>query len=118
MAQNNSNIINNWSLVAFARQNGPKMFVGECTNAQTGDTFQSISFHDGSRQNTVMVNFSSNLGELSPREIAARKDSLQVVELRVDAETLARRKAEGRQLRSFILCSVGENTWQEVDLGL
>lgn len=117
MAQN-SNIINSWSLMAFARQNGPKMFVGECTNSQTGENFQSISFHDGSRQNTVMVNFSSNLGELSPREIASRKDSLQVVELAVDAETTARRKAAGRQLRSFILCAVGESSWQEVDLGL
>ena len=116
MAQNN--IINSWSLLAFARQNGGKMFIGECTNQNTGEVFKSISFHDGSRTNTKMVNFSSNLGELSPREIAARKDSLQVVELAVDAETLARRKAAGRQLESYILCSVGENSWEEVDLGL
>lgn len=117
MAQQN-NIINHWSLLTFARQNGGKMFIGECTNQETGEIFKSISFHDGSRQNSKMVNFSSNLGELTPQEIAARKNSLQVVELAVDAEVLARRKASGKQLQSYILCSVGENSWQEVDLGL
>lgn len=117
MAQN-GRIIGSWSLVAFARKNGGKMFVGECTNQETGEVFQSISFHDGSRENTKMVNFSTNLGALTPREIASRKDSLQVVELAVDPEVLARRKAAGKQLESYILCTVGESSWQEVDLGL
>lgn len=116
MTQNN--IENHWSLMSFARTFGPKMFVGECTNQETGECFMSISFHDGSRQNSKMVNFSSNLGALTPQEIVSRKDSLQVVQLRVAPEVLARRKAAGRQLESYILCTVGENSWQEVDLGL
>lgn len=118
MAQNQDRIINSWSLLAFARQNGGHMFVGECCNKETGEIFQSISFHNGNRENSKMVNFSSNLGELTPAEISARKDSLQVVELAVDAETLARRKVAGKQLESYILCTVGESSWQEVDLGI
>ena len=117
MTQQN-NIINHWSLLAFARQNGGKMFIGECTNQETGEIFKSISFHDGSRQNSKMVNFSSNLGELTPQEIAKRKEELQVVELAVEPEVIARRKAAGKQLESYILCAVGVNSWQEVDLGI
>ena len=105
MAQNNSNnnqgIINSWSLIAFARSHG-KMQVGEFANKETGESFKSCIFTDND-QNRCFVAFSSKMGELTPREIAAMKDDLQVVQL---------------ESGNFSLCKVGQNAWEDVDLGL
>ena len=104
MAQNNANnqgIVNSWSLIAFARSHG-KMQVGEFANKETGEVFKSCIFTDND-QNRCFVAFSSKMGELSPREIAAMKDELQVVQL---------------ESGNFSLCKVGANTWEDVDLGL
>lgn len=101
------NIKNSWSLIAFARKFGPKMQVGEFVNSDTGDKFKSCIFSkDGTR---TFVAFSSKLGVLSPRQIAAQKDDLQVV--------LCETK-DGNDMYS--LCHQGEtpDTWQDVDLGL
>jgi hypothetical protein len=49
-----------------------------------------------------VVNFSSNLGELTPQQIASMKDELQVVQL-----------TSG----TYKLCKTG-STWEDVDLGL
>lgn len=118
MAQEN-NIINSWSLIAFAREFGPKMFTDDCTNKETGEVFQACSFgRSRDASDKTLVHFSQNLGALSTAEIAAQKDSLQVVELAVKPDVLARRKAKGQQLESYILCTVGENSWSEVDLGI
>ena len=105
MTQNNSNnnqgIINSWSLIAFARSHG-KMQVGEFANKETGEVFKSCIFTDlaGDR---CFVAFSSKMGELTPREIAAMKDELQVVQL---------------ESGNFSLCKQGQNAWEDVDLGL
>jgi hypothetical protein len=105
MAQNNSNnnqgIINSWSLIAFARSHG-KMQVGEFANKETGEVFKSCIFTDD-QQNKCFVAFSSKMGELTPREIAAMKDDLQVVQL---------------ESGNFSLCKQGQNAWEDVDLGL
>ena len=103
MTQNNNNqgIINSWSLIAFARSHG-KMQVGEFANKETGDVFKSCIFTDAD-QNRCFVAFSSKMGELSPREIAAMKDDLQVVQL---------------ESGNFSLCKQGQNAWEDVDLGL
>jgi hypothetical protein len=102
MAQNaiNQGIVNSWSLIAFAKSHG-KMQVGEFANKETGETFKSCIFSDG--ENRCFVAFSSKMGELSPREIAAQKDSLQVVQL---------------ESGNYSLCKVGQNAWEDVDLGL
>lgn len=86
-------------LMAFAREHG-KMQVGEFTNKQTGDKFKSCVFTDkeGAR---CFVAFSSNLGELSPAEIAARKNELYVVELKSG---------------NYSLCEQCENSWEDVEL--
>ena len=117
MTQNSNNIgiINSWSLIAFAKAHG-KMQVGEFANKETGETFKSCIFSNG--EDRCFVAFSSKMGELTPREIAAMKDDLQVVQLKVDDDVLKRRKESGYQLESYILCNVGENSWEEVDLGL
>ena len=97
---NNQRIINSWSLIAFAKTHG-KMQVGEFANKETGETFKSCIFSDG--ESRCFVAFSSKMGELTPREIAQQKDDLQVVQL---------------ESGNYSLCKVGQNAWEDVDLGL
>ena len=104
MAQSNK-IKNSWSLLSFAREFGPKMQVGEFVNSESGDKFKSCIFTKGDTR--TFVAFSSKLGVLSPREIAVQKDDLQVV--------LCETK-DGDDMYS--LCHQGQNSWEDVDLGL
>lgn len=96
-----STIKNSWSLIAFAKEFGPKMQVGEFVNKETGEDFKSCIFTNG--ETRTFVAFSSKMGVLSPREIAAKKNELQVVQL---------------ESGHYSLCKQGENTREEVDLGL
>lgn len=95
----NVGIKNSWSLLAFARMKG-KMQVGNFVNKETGDTFKSAIFTDG-EGNRCFVAFSSKMGELTPSEIAAQKDKLQVVQL---------------ESGNYSLCRQGENSWEDVVL--
>ncbi|WP_308398069.1 hypothetical protein [Prevotella sp.] len=104
MAQSNK-IKNSWSLLSFAREFGPKMQVGEFVNSESGDKFKSCIFTKGDTR--TFVAFSSKLGVLSPGEIAAQKDDLQVV--------LCETK-DGDDMYS--LCHQGQDSWEDVDLGL
>ena len=101
MTQTTSSIMNSWSLLAFAKQFGPEMRVGEFTNSQSGEIFRSCIFLKEGKK--TFVRFSKNLGELTPRKIVQRKDDLQVVLL---------------DTGKYSLCSKGENQWELVDLGL
>lgn len=99
----NVGIKNSWSLMAFAKSHG-RMQVGEFVNKETNETFKSCIFTDPADQsNKTFVAFSSKMGELTPQEIAAKKDSLQVVEL---------------ESGHFSLCNQGANSWQDVELGI
>ena len=104
MAQSNK-IKNSWSLLSFAREFGPKMQVGEFVNSESGDKFKSCIFTKGDTR--TFVAFSSKLGVLSPKEIAEQKDDLQVV--------LCETK-DGDDMYS--LCHQGQDSWEDVDLGL
>ena len=95
----NVGIKNSWSLLAFARMKG-KMQVGKFANKESGKEFKSCVFTDD-ENNHCFVAFSSKLGELTPAEIAAQKDRLQVVEL---------------ESGNYSLCRQGENTWKDVTL--
>ena len=97
----NVGIKDSWSLVSFARSHG-KMKVAPFTNSETGEPFKSCAFVNSENEITL-VNFSSKLGELTPAQIAAQKDDLQVVML---------------ESGTYKLCKRGENNWEEVDLGL
>ena len=97
----NVGIKNSWSLLSFARAHG-KMKVAPFVNKETGENFKSCAFVN-SEGVTTLVAFSSNLGELTPQQIAAQKDSLQVVELNTG---------------TFKLCKQGAGSWEDVDLGL
>ena len=94
-------IKNSWSLISFARSHG-KMKVAPFVNKETGEAFKSCAFLSSDGKVTLVA-FSSNLGELTPKQIAEQKDDLQVVQLESD---------------SFKLCRAGHDTWEEVDLGL
>lgn len=97
----NVGIKNSWSLISFARAHG-KMKVAPFVNKETNESFKSCAFVN-SEGTTTLVAFSSNLGELTPQQIASQKDSLQVVEL---------------ESGTFKLCKQGNNSWEDVDLGL
>lgn len=90
------------SFLAFARANGPQVQLGSFANKKTGEIFKSLILTNPEGERTF-VSFSSNLGELSARELKAMKDSLQVVQLN-DSD-------------NWILCKQG-NSWETVDLGL
>jgi len=97
-------IKNSWSLIAFAKQFGkPKL--AKCTNHDTDEEFKCVAFGEGDKM--TFVSFSPKLGELSPKEIAAQKDDLQVVECTTK---------EGRTMLS--LCKKGADSWEDIDLGL
>ena len=97
----NVGIKNSWSLLSFAREHG-RMKVAPFVNKETGEAFKSCAFVD-SEGATTLVAFSSNLGELTPQQIAAQKNSLQVVQL---------------ESGTFKLCKQGASSWEDVDLGL
>ena len=94
-------IKNSWSLISFAKTHG-RMKVAPFVNKETGECFKSCAFL-GSDGEVTLVAFSSKLGELTPKQIAAQKDDLQVVQL---------------ESGSFKLCKAGHDTWEDVDLGL
>ena len=66
-----------WSLLDFAREYGPKMFVSEFINKDTKKKFDACKFvkPDGT---ITLVSFGKKLGELTPEEIANRKSQLKV----------------------------------------
>lgn len=69
--------VENWNLLDFAREYGPRMQVGGFTNAETGASFtQCIFTQEDGTQTYVM--FFSQLGVLSPLEISKRKEELKV----------------------------------------
>ena len=113
MATANNNIRQSWSLLAFGLTHG-ELSTQLCKKG-TPDEYTCCVFTDPYGKDTY-VNFSSNLGELSEEEIAARWNELQVCELEPDAETAARRAELGRQAESYVLCKKGEGTRKKVAL--
>lgn len=99
---NQVGIKNSWSLIDFARSHGRMKVTNELTNSQTGEVFKSCAFI-GNGGAITLVGFSSNLGVLTPQQIASQKGSLQVVEL---------------ESGNYKLCKVGADNWEDVDLGL
>ena len=104
MSQNSSKILgvkSSWSLLEFARLFGKMKVTNPLVNKNTNEVFRSCAFVNPFGAVTL-VGFSSKLGELTPRQIAARKDSLQVVQL---------------ESGGYKLCE-SVDTWEDVDLGL
>ena len=96
-----NNIKESWTLVAFARQFGkPKK--AHLINKDTGEEYPAVMFID-TDGNTTHVSFSSKMPELSAKEIGAQKDKLRVIQL----------KSSG----NYKLC-YDNSTWEEIDLGI
>lgn len=110
-----SKIINHWSLLAFASNFGTQLATGECANHSTGESYKACTFSKGDKR--TFVRFGPSLeGGLTLQEIVDQRDNLQVVQLKVDAEILEKRKKEGKQLETYALCKKGESSWDSVDL--
>lgn len=101
MATSNVGIKNSWSLISFAKTHG-RMKVAPFVNRETGEYFKSCAFLSSDGEVTLVA-FSSKLGELTPKQIAAQKDDLQVVQL---------------ESGTYKLCKAAHDTWKDVDLGL
>ena len=101
MATSNVGIKNSWSLISFAKSHG-RMKVAHFVNKETGECFKSCAFISNTNEITLVA-FSSKLGDLTPAELAAQKDDLQVVRL---------------ESGTYKLCKAGHDTWEDVDLGL
>lgn len=71
-------IKNSWGLIDFAKLKG-KMQVASATNDKTGAPFKVCVFTNPEGKRTI-VTFSTDLGELTPAEIVAQKNKLQVIE--------------------------------------
>lgn len=85
---------NTWSLIAFIKEFGPRMQVGEFTNHDTGEKFKSCVFTQENGTKTFVA-FSSKLGVLTEREIADMKEDLAVIKSKTGHYSLikGRRKA-------------------------
>lgn len=113
---NQPGIKKSWSLLDFAKAKG-YMDVGQFKNGETGEQYNACVFTNPTDEaKKTWVNFSSNLGSLSAEEIGSRYQKLQVVELEVAPEVAEKRRANGRQTESYVLCTVGDNSWQRVNL--
>ncbi len=86
---NEPTIIESWSLLEFAKENGKMKVTAPMTyvNTKTGEKFvrRACAFIHPTKKDEkgkplfIFVNFSSHLGELTPQEISDRKDELVVV---------------------------------------
>ena len=111
---NSERIINSYSLVAFAQKFGSDLSVGTCTSSG-GEKFQVCAFNDGNRR--TFVDFGKSLeGGLTPEEIKAQINDLQVVQLNVEPDVLERRTAAKKQLETYKLCRKGESNWSSINL--
>lgn len=90
-----------WSLIEFAKKHGsPKL--AHCVNNDTGEQFDCLAFIMGDTR--TFVAFSSNLGTLTAREVAAQKNDLQIVQF--------------EESDNYCLCKKSNNSWEDIDLGL
>lgn len=80
--EDGTEIKNTMSLLAFAKQFGPKMYVTEFTNKETGDNFDACKFIND--HTATLVSFGRKLVRgnggkaLTAQQIAAQKDELEV----------------------------------------
>ena len=80
-----------WSLLEFAKTHG-KMQVGDFKDKETGAIFKACVFTMPSDGTRTFVAFSTRLGELTPKEIAAQKDDLYVAQLKSGNYSLYKKK--------------------------
>lgn len=72
--------IKTYTLIDFAMQYGPKMKVGTFRNNKTREEYKTCMFINSNGLRTF-VNFSTELGELTPLQISERKNELMIGQL-------------------------------------
>jgi len=75
--ESNPLFLQDWSLIDFAKNFGPKIGIRTCTNNTSGEIFKVCIFCTPLGVETS-VSFFSQLGELTPSEITERKEKLKV----------------------------------------
>lgn len=97
---NGAEIVDSVSLVSFARSHGQAKFCKGMTNKSTGEVFDSLAFVNGNEITFVAI--SKNLTDIkSARDIARRKEDLQVVTF---------------ETGGHVLCQRGQSAWEDIDL--
>lgn len=116
MAQSkDSKVIAGWDFMTF-RSDYKAVKRPQFVNKSTGECFTKLAFQrpNGSY---CFVGWSQELGELTNEELKAQASSLRIVELEVDAETRAQRKAAGIQEETYKVCKGGDyEEWETVDI--
>ncbi len=102
MANTANGIKNSWSFVSFAREHGGVKYAN-VTNKQTGEPFDCLAAGEG--DNIIFITFSRNLGHLTPQEVVAQKNDLQVVLCETE---------KGNDM--YALCKKGQGGWQSLDI--
>ena len=115
MANNQNPFIKSWTLLQFAREFGPDMFVGEFVNHDDGQVFNAPVFQDNEGK-TTMVHYSSKQEKPNIETLESNYKDYEIGQLPVDPEVLERRKAAGKQLESYVLYKRGTNSWKRVAL--
>lgn len=98
---NGAEIVDSYSLLAFARSHGNPKFCPQQVNKETGEIFDSLAFINKTTDEVTFVSISSKLGTMSSKKVAEMKDDLQVVEF---------------DSGNFMLCKKGQNAWEDIDL--
>ena len=101
-----------WTLLEFAKAHG-KMQVGEFQNKETGESFKSCIFTNPQDNSRVFVAFSYKLGALRPKEIAAMKDELVVVQLESGNYSLCKREQQQENLSTEVTDEDLSNAWTD-----
>ena len=106
-SNNDEKIIARWPYLAF-RAMYELVKRPSYVNKKDNSTFTKLAFKrkDGSY---CFVSWSSKLnGELTNEEIKANPDKLQIVQLEVDEETKKKRKEQGLQEESYVICRMND----------
>lgn len=93
-----------WSLAAFVNKvkaaGGAFKYAPNMVNKSTGETFDTCVATDFPKAGVnTFVGFSSNLGELTPGQLKAQLENLQVVQL---------------DSGSYKICKQGNGGWEEL----
>jgi L-amino acid N-acyltransferase YncA len=80
-------------------------------NSTTGEEFQMLLAKPNNGGQVIFVRLSESLkamGKLSAQWIREHLNHLQVVELSVEEDVKASRRAKGLQVESYVLCTISE----------
>lgn len=92
-------IAESWPLVDFIKAHG-KMSVVPFVRQETGEAFKSCKFAGKGEVGMCFASFAEKLGELTPAEIVARRNELQINKMKVSGKYVLSKKGsfEGEEV--------------------